>query len=85
MFVFGCSRHTSDVDEKISSAPNAININTASKTELQQIPYVGEKLAADIIEHREKHGPFLRAEHLMLIRGISDTRFRKIRPMVRVE
>lgn len=63
----------------------AININTASLNELQRIPHVGEKVAARIIEHRDINGPFRRVEHLMLIQGISDKRFRKIRPLVRVE
>lgn len=64
---------------------HAININTASADELTRIPHIGEKLAAKIVEHRGVNGPFRRVEHLMLIQGISDTRFRKIRPLVRVE
>lgn len=70
---------------KFQTSPDAININTASAEELQRISHVGESLAAKIIAHREKHGPFRKAEHLMLIQGISDKRFRKIRPLVRVE
>jgi competence protein ComEA len=66
-------------------AEHAININTAGVGELTRIPHVGEKLAAKIVEHRELNGPFRRVEHLMLIQGISDKRFRKIRPLVRVE
>ena len=67
------------------ASADLVNINTASADDLQRIPHVGEKLAAKIIEHRETNGPFRRVEHLMLIPGISDKRFRKIRPMVRVE
>jgi competence protein ComEA len=67
------------------SAEYAININTATLDELQRIPHVGEKVAAKIIGYREINGPFRRVEHLMLIQGISDKRFRKIRPLVRVE
>jgi competence protein ComEA len=88
-FSTACRRSPTNValvsDEKITSASNAININTASKNELQQIPYVGEKLAEKIIEHRKVQGPFRKVEHLMLIQGISDKRFRKIRPAVKVE
>jgi len=63
---------------------DAVNINTAGKLELQRIPYIGERLAEDIIAHREKFGPFRRAEHLLLIQGVSDRRFREIRHLVRV-
>ena len=74
---------TSDV--KYSPSATAININVASVEELQNIPYIGEKLAGQIIEHRERYGPFRRPEHLILIPGISDSRFRKIRDLVRVD
>ena len=63
----------------------AVNINTAGKLELQRIPHIGEKLAEDIIAHREKFGPFRRTENLLLLHGISDRRFRDIRDLVRVD
>lgn len=87
--LFACSRDAAIANRVFETSPevaaHSININTALADELQRIPHVGEKLAAKIIEHREIHGPFRRVEHLMLIPGISDKRFRKIRPMVRVE
>lgn len=70
---------------EITPTAHTVNVNTASLDELTRIPHVGEKVAAKIIEYREEHGPFRRIEHLMLIQGISDARFRKIRPLVRVE
>jgi competence protein ComEA len=89
LVVLACSRESAAPSttskSSIVSLATAVNINTASANELQRIPHIGEKLAAKIIEHRETHGPFRRVEHLMLIQGISDKRFRKIRPMVRVE
>ena len=81
-----CARQSSvPFSDTPVTAEYAININTATLDELQRIPHVGEKVAARIIEHREINGPFRRVEHLMLIQGISDKRFRKIRPLVRVE
>jgi len=76
-----------DVPHAMNSSTNeaTININTASLDELTHIPHIGEKVAAKIIQHREQNGPFRRVEHLMLIQGISDKRFRKIRPLVKVE
>lgn len=64
---------------------DAVNINTAESAGLQRIPHIGEKLAADIIEYRQKHGPFRRAEHLLLVGGVSDKRFREIRQLVRID
>ena len=61
------------------------NINTASAQELEKLPGIGKALAARIIEHREKYGPFRRAEHLIMVRGFSDRRFRALRDLITVE
>ena len=62
-----------------------ININTAPPGELESLPGIGKALAARIIEHREKYGPFRRVEHLIIVRGISDKRFRALRELITVE
>ena len=81
----GCARLEQPRSTAPQPLPHAVNINTAPLEDLQKIPHVGESLARKIIEHRETNGPFRRAEHLILVSGISDRRFRKIRPLVRVE
>src|SRR5947208_4664140 len=62
-----------------------ININTASEKELEKLPGIGRGLADRIVEHREKYGPFRRPEHLIMVRGISDKRFRALRDSIAVE
>jgi len=62
-----------------------ININTASEKELEKLPGIGRGLADRIVEHREKYGPFRRPEHLIMVRGISDKRFRTLRDSITVE
>jgi competence ComEA-like helix-hairpin-helix protein len=71
----------------LSNQTNAhrININTAPAAELEKLPGIGKGLAARIIEHRERFGPFRRTEHLIIMRGISDRRFRALRDMITVE
>ena len=62
---------------------NSVNINTASASELEHLPYIGPTTAEAIVAFREEHGPFRRPEHLMLIRGVSETRFLEIRHLLR--
>ncbi|HLL14082.1 MAG TPA: helix-hairpin-helix domain-containing protein [Pyrinomonadaceae bacterium] len=71
----------------LTHAPHAppININTASRAELERLPGIGEGLAARIVEHRERHGAFRRAEHLIIVRGISERRFAALRAFVTVD
>jgi len=61
-----------------------ININTASRKELERLPGIGEGLAARIVEHRERHGAFRRVEHLIIVRGISERRFASLRAFITV-
>jgi len=62
-----------------------ININTAPIGELEQLPGIGKGLAERIVDHRERFGPFRRTEHLIIVRGISDRRFRALRDLITVE
>lgn len=62
-----------------------ININTAAANELETLPGIGLGLAERIIEHRERFGPFRRTEHLIIVRGISDRRFRALQDLVTVQ
>ena len=62
-----------------------ININTAPAAQLEKLPGIGKGLAERIIEHRERFGPFRRIEHLIIVRGISDRRFRALRDLITVE
>ena len=62
-----------------------VNLNTASAPELQGLPGVGPVLAERIVSHRERFGPFHRVEHLMMVPGFSDHKFRALRDLVTVE
>jgi competence protein ComEA len=69
----------------ISNTEDAININTASREELAKLPGIGETIAERIVTYREQYGAFRRPEHLMMVRGISEQKFRDIRRKITVE
>ena len=72
-------------DAPIAENTSRININTASAQELEKLPGVGKVIAERIIAHRTQYGPFRRAEHLMMVRGISDRKFRDLRGLITTE
>ena len=61
-----------------------INLNTATLTELMQLPRVGPRTAERILAFRQEHGPFQRVEDLMQVRGIGEKTFLRLRPYLSV-
>ncbi|MDX9719134.1 MAG: helix-hairpin-helix domain-containing protein [Myxococcota bacterium] len=61
-------------NEEASPAPSSsagrININTASASELQKLPGIGKKKAADIVAERESGGAFASCQELTRVKGI---------------
>jgi competence protein ComEA len=55
-----------------------VNLNNATKAQLDQLPGVGEKAAARIIEHRTK-APFAKTEELMKVKGFGKKKFEKLK------
>ena len=93
LFALACAtpaRRTASAVQSISepgtgNPGSLVNINTATPRELEELPGVGKVIAERIVAHRQQYGPFRRAEHLMMVRGISDRKFRKMRPWIVVE
>ena len=79
----GGSQQTHDRQTPQDTRP--VSINDASREELERLPGIGPALAARIVGHRERFGRFRRAEHLLLVRGISERRFLRLRPYVTAE
>lgn len=67
------------------TSENAININTATAEELEKLPRIGKEIAKRIVQFREKNGNFRRSEYLILVRGMSDKKFRELQNLVKVE
>lgn len=61
-----------------------VDLNVANIKELEQLPGVGPTTAKAIIDFRTKSGRFHRVEDLLVIRGISEAKLKKMRPYVTV-
>ena len=72
------------VDQAAAKPAVQVNLNTATVADLQDLPGVGAKVAARIIEYRQKQGPFKRIEELMNVQGIGEKSFLKLRPQLTV-
>ncbi|MGA9633187.1 MAG: helix-hairpin-helix domain-containing protein [Candidatus Acidiferrales bacterium] len=61
-----------------------IDLNTATAKQLEQLPGVGPTTAKAIVEFRTKTGRFQRVTDLLVIRGVSETKLKKMRPYITV-
>lgn len=61
-----------------------INLNNASKLELESLSGIGPGFAQKIIDYRQKNGPFAKIEDLTKVSGIGDKLFQKIKDNISV-
>ena len=63
---------------------NKVNINTASKEELDTLPGIGESTANKIISYREEKGNFKSIEEIKEVSGIGDSKYEQIKNLIEI-
>lgn len=61
-----------------------IDLNTATKEELEQLPGIGPALADRIIAYRQKQGSFTSIEQIMDVEGIGEKRFEDLKDLISI-
>ena len=67
-----------------SGSTQVVNVNTASAADFEALPGIGPKMAARIIEYRQKNGPFKKVEELMNVRGLGEKNFLKLKAQLTI-
>lgn len=70
---------------KDGNKSNTININTASLSELENLPGVGPSTALKIINYRNENGSFQKIEDLMNVSGIGESKFNNLKDYIRIK
>ncbi|MET0134896.1 MAG: ComEA family DNA-binding protein [Kibdelosporangium sp.] len=64
--------------------PARVNLNTATESQLDELPGVGEVTAQRIIEWRAQRGRFASVEQLRQVDGIGESKFTRLKDLVTV-
>ncbi len=62
-----------------------INLNTATATDLQQVPGIGPSTAQKILDTRKSYGAFKSVDDLLAIKGIGPKKLEKMRKYLTVD
>jgi len=78
------SAPSSNMQVPLASTENSekININLASKAELETLPGIGPILAERIIQYREEKGNFSSLSDLLEVKGIGEKKLEKIKDKI---
>lgn len=86
VFVTSDDALTSDASQTgDSSSGGLVNLNTATRESLMTLPGIGESKADKIIEYRKTNGGFSTTEDLMLISGIKEGLYNKVKDSICVK
>ncbi len=84
VFALGISAGVASAAAAPKAPAGKVNINTATASQLTELPCVGEKLAARIVEFRQKQGPFKSTQELMNVKGIGEKNLQKLQQYLTV-
>ncbi len=82
------SPYTSEVGSETEVQPvqdsGKININAATRDQLESLPGIGPVYAERIVKYRQTVGKFKSVDDLVKIKGIGEKRLEKIKPLVEI-
>ncbi len=70
------------VKEGIEDTSGKLNINTATKQQLLDLPGVGEVTADRILTYRTETGKFSNVDELRAVKGMSKKKIENLRPLI---
>jgi len=75
---------TAETTQLVSASSTLININTATVSELDNLPGIGPVYAQRIVDYRSSNGEFTSTSQLKSVKGIGTKTFDKLKSLITV-
>ena len=75
---------STDTNPTQSADSFRLNINTATKLQIQELPGIGEVIAQRIVAYRDVNGPFQRIDDLKNVEGIGEKKLDTIKDLINI-
>lgn len=75
---------TMEAEEIVAVGVDAVDLNSATMSDLIRLPGVGPALARRILDYRAKR-PFERSSDLQRVKGIGPAKYAKLQPLIRMK
>lgn len=75
----GGSAETTENLQTLFAAAGKVNLNTSTQQELEKLPRIGPAMAARIIAHRTRYGPFKTEKDLLKVKGIGEKTLERLK------
>lgn len=79
------ARKNVDISQPAQTGEYRLNINTATKVQLMELPGIGEVLAERILTYREEFGSFDSVDSLLEVSGLGTQKLQAIESLIKVE
>lgn len=76
--------NSNDVIDNKDIKDHRLDINTATKAQLMELPGIGELIAERILDYRAVNGPFATIDDLMNVEGIGQKKLLEVEALIKV-
>jgi competence protein ComEA len=78
-------KYNANTDTQTQTGSELVNLNSAGRLKLQELPGIGDVLAGRIIDYREKNDGFEKVSEMREVFGIGDVTYQELRAKVTVD
>ena len=76
--------NSADAADHFEAQDYRLDINSATKVQLMELPGIGEQIAERIIDYRMENGPYSATDDLLNVEGIGQKKLLEIEALIRV-